>query len=299
MPELPEIETVKMQLQKVLVGQRVVSVSVRERKIFPGDEKVLIGKKVLGIERKGKVLLIDFGSDIKLGFHFKMTGQLIYVPHPNPSPNLGEGNFSSVLSGRIVGGHPTEDFVAKMPSSHTRVVFHMEGGTLYFNDQRLFGWVMINPKFVDKLGPEPITMTSDEVDRVIKLIQKSRRPIKVVIMDQEIISGVGNIYANDACWEAGIHPDTGCAKLSDEQLHRLFESVKKVLLEGIKYGGATAADAKYINLHGLGGHYQEHFRVYDREGLPCLRPACRQAGVKIKRVTLGGRGTFYCPACQK
>jgi len=159
----------------------------------------------------------------------------------------------------------------------------------------MFGWVEINPKFVDKLGPEPLEM---KVADFIKSLSTLRRPIKVAIMDQEIISGVGNIYANDACWEAGIHPDTGCVRLSVEQLTKLFEAIKLVLREGIKYGGATAADAKYMNLHGLGGHYQEHFRTYDREGEKCLRPACRQAGMTIKRITLGGRGTFYCPKCQ-
>lgn len=269
MPELPEIETVKLQLQKVLIGQRLLA----------SDFPEVNGKTVKEIKRLGKVLLINFGPGLDLGFHFKMTGQLIYEENGK----------------RIAGGHPTEDFVAKMPSKHTRAIFYFDKGTLYFNDQRMFGWIMLNPKFVDKLGPEPFNISSDEF---IKRLSKLRKPIKIAIMDQEIISGVGNIYANDALWEAKIDPRMPSDKVTSDKAKTLLEKIKLVLREGIKYGGATAADAKYIDLHGLGGHYQEHFRVYDREGQKCLRPACRQAGGVIKRIELGGRGTYFCPVCQ-
>lgn len=266
MPELPEIETVKLQLQKVLVGQKLLQSS------FKG----LIGKEVKNIGRKGKVLLINFGDNLDLGFHFKMTGQLVYIPHQ------GE-----VLR-RIVGGHPSEDMIAKLPNSHTREIFEFEKGKLFFNDMRKFGWVEINPKFVEKLGPEPFNISAEEF---VNRVSKFKRPIKVVIMDQEVISGVGNIYANDALWEAKIDPQTLSYKLQKEQLELLFEKIKLVLREGIKYGGATVDN--YLNLQGMGGHYQEHLRVYKREGLPCHR-----CGSKIQKFILGGRGTFYCPECQ-
>lgn len=273
MPELPEIETVKLQLQKVLVGQKLVSVKILTPRIVQGKLEELEGKEVLGIRRLGKVLLIDFGPKLALGFHFKMTGQLIY----------DDGKT------RIAGGHPSEDFAAKLPNSHTRVIFDFSKGKLFFNDMRMFGWVQINPKFVDSLGPEPFEMSADEF---VSNISPIRRPIKVAIMDQSLISGVGNIYANDALWEAEINPATLANKLSAEQLELLFEKIKLVLSEGIKYGGATAEN--YLNLHGLGGHYQEHFRTYNKEGEPCAR-----CGTPIKKITLGGRGTFYCSECQK
>jgi len=274
MPELPEIETVRLQLEKILVGQTSTKCEVLSTKIVKGSIDKIVGKKVTGIRRLGKVLLIDFGPDIALGFHFKMTGQLIY-----------EGET------RIVGGHPTEDFVNKMPSGHTRVIFQFDRGTLYFNDQRLFGWVEINPKFVDKLGPEPF-----EIDekKFVELVCKRKKPIKLVLMEQDVISGVGNIYANDACWEAKVNPRRLANTLTAKQYHDLFEGLIKVLKEGIKYGGATAADAKYIDLHGLGGHYQDHFRVYDREGEECLRGD----GI-VHKFVLGGRGTYYCLKCQE
>lgn len=268
MPELPEIETVKLQLEKVLVGQVCKEIKILSDKVIKGNIDEIIGRKVQKVERKGKVLLINFGEGLDLGFHFKMTGQLIY----------DDGKK------RVV------------PSKHTRVMFHLRGGTLYFNDQRMFGWIMLNPGFVDKLGPEALTITTN---KFLESLRKLKRPIKLAIMDQEIISGVGNIYANDALWEAKINPARPTNQLTNNQLTALSISIKKVLREGIKYGGATASDAKYIDLHGLGGHYQEHFRVYDREGQKCKRPACRQAGVKIEKFELGGRGTYWCPKCQK
>ena len=274
MPELPEIETVRLQLQRVLPGQVCKEIKKLSDKVIKGKIDEIIGRKVQRVERKGKVLLINFGERLDLGFHFKMTGQLVY----------DDGKK------RVVGGHPTEDFWNTMPSKHTRAIFTFDKGTLYFNDQRMFGWIMLNPEFVDKLGPEALEISETEFT---KRLSRLRKPIKLVIMDQEIISGVGNIYANDALWEARIDPRTPVNQLSVDQLSSLLGKIKLVLREGIKYGGATASDAKYIDLHGLGGHYQEHFRTYNREGLPCLR--CK---TKIEKFVLGGRGTYYCPACQ-
>ena len=293
MPELPEIETVRLQLQRVLPGQTLVDYVVLNPKAVGNDISILKNKKVREIKRAGKVLLIDFGPGLDLGFHFKMTGQLVYEPLSRTGLHLvrsADRPKNNPVPNRIVGGHPTEDFVNEMPSKHTRAIFEFDRGTLYFNDQRMFGWIMLNPGFVDKLGPEALTITTN---KFLESLKKLKKPIKLAIMDQEIISGVGNIYANDALWEARISPQTPSCKLQKEQLETLLEKIKLVLKEGIKYGGATAADAKYIDLHGLGGHYQEHFRVYDRVGLSCHR--CKTV---IEKFELGGRGTYYCPACQ-
>jgi len=265
MPELPEIETIKLQLLKELPGLKITAVEVLSPKILRGDKNLLIRKKIIGIERKAKVLIFDLEDDVSMAFHFKMTGQLILGGQPNP---------------------------------HTRVIFKLNKGTLYFNDQRLFGWVIVGQKseidnlpFLKNLGPEPFEIGKD---KFIAIFKKPKKAIKLAIMDQKLLSGVGNIYANDALWEAKINPRIPCYKLSESKLGLLFEKTKLVLKEGIKYGGATAADAKYIDLHGLGGHYQDHFRVYDREGLPCLR--CK---TKIEKFVMGGRGTYWCPECQK
>lgn len=308
MPELPEIETVRLQLQKVLPGKVIENIEVLNSKSFQGNPKLIIGKRILGVGRKAKLLLIDMEGEADLAIHFKMTGQLVWVPDEKSqiqnSNNQINSNYQNInLKIRIVGGHPTADFTGELPSKHTRVIFHLKGGKLYFNDQRIFGWVeIINSKiksqkskawkYLNKLGPEPFDIDEDEF---LKLLWKLKRPIKLALMDQTIISGVGNIYANDACWEAKINPRRLANTLTAKQYRELYLGVKKVLEEGIRYGGATAADAKYINLHGLGGHYQEHFRVYDREGEECLR---EDEGI-IHRYALGGRGTYFCPKCQK
>src|SRR3989344_6398172 len=256
MPELPEIETVKLQLQKVLIGQTCIK----------SDFNLINGKKVKEIKRLGKVLLINFGKNLDLGFHFKMTGQLVY-----------DGGKQ-----RIAGGHPSEDFVAELPNKHTRAVFHLSGGTLYFNDMRKFGWVKINPEFTKTLGPDALTITT---------LKNLKGPIKSAIMNQAVIDGVGNIYANDALWEAGINPRVPSDKVTSDKVGLLLKKIKLVLKEGIKYGGASVSD--YVDSHGLGGHYQDHFRVYNRESLPCLR--CK---TKIEKFVLGGRGTYWCSRCQ-
>lgn len=214
---------------------------------------MIVGETVEGIRRRAKVLLIDFANGLTLAFHFKMTGQLIY----------DKDDEGDTWKDRVVGGHPTEDFVGKLPSSHTRVVFKFDKGTLYFNDQRLFGWVRIAKKediakerFLMNLGPEPFDI---KVSEFKQRVSKSRRPIKTVLMDQQVVSGIGNIYANDALWEAKINPAAAANSISDKNLSVLFTKVKLVLRQGIKYGGATAADAKYLNLHGLGGEVSKAF----------------------------------------
>ncbi len=291
MPELPEIETVRLQLSKVLVGVEICDIEVLKPKSVSGDWDLVKGKKIEGISRKGKMLQIDLSEDISVAIHFKMTGQLVYQKDTNKNRKIE-------LNERIVGGHPTADFVGELPSKHTRAVFNFEDGSkMYFNDQRMFGWVKIGhksdiekEKFLQSLGPEPFDLTEEEF---AKLISKSKKPIKLVLMDQQIICGVGNIYANDGLWEARVNPRRPANELTPNQLKEIYKGVVKVLREGIKYGGATAADAKYIDLHGVGGHYQEHFRVYDREGEGCLR----KDGV-VHKFMLSGRGTYFCPGCQ-
>ena len=286
MPELPEIETIRLQLGKVLPGKKIVRMEVRGAKTVQGDSKLVEGKKITGVRRRAKVLIVDLEGGMAVAFHFKMTGQLI----------LDQDNDGKTWEDRVVGGHPTEDYENPMPSKHTRVIFKLDHGTLYFNDQRMFGWVKIGrreeieqEKFLQSLGPEPFDITADDF---VKRIAKSKKPIKLVLMDQEVIAGVGNIYANDALWEARVDPKRPAYTLTAKQYSELHKGLKKVLNEGIKYGGASYSD--YVNAHGLGGKYQEHFRTYGREGQECLRG---DGGI-VHKFVLGGRGTYYCPACQ-
>ena len=305
MPELPEIETVKIQLQKHLVGQVIERLEQLHPKSVQGDVGLVSGKKIVGVERCGKMLIIHLEGGLDLAIHFKMSGQLVLVRSLQSAESRKENIKNRRVEGslnnvglRVAGGHPTQDWIGELPSRHTRAIFHLKDeDRLFFNDQRIFGWVKIlsdkevrKLAFLQKLGPEPWDITDEEF---FNLLNKRKKAIKLVIMDQEVISGTGNIYANDALWEARIHPLRPAQSLTSMEAKLLRQGLVKVLKEGIKYGGATATDDKYINLDGLGGHYQDHFRVYDREGQPCLR--CKAPIIKI---TLGGRGTYFCPRCQ-
>lgn len=195
MPELPEVESIRRQLEKYLIGHRINKVEVRYRKKFEGDEKKLTGGEITGIRRFGKVLSIDLDNGYSVVIHIKLTGQLIYRgPNlPNP-PNLSK---------KVVNG---------IPGKHTHVIFHLDrGGKLYYNDVRKFGWLKVvrtkdveEIPFIKKLGPEPFGKLTPELFK--QILSKSGRPIKIILMDQEKIGGVGNIYANDALWLAKINP---------------------------------------------------------------------------------------------
>jgi formamidopyrimidine-DNA glycosylase len=291
MPELPEIETIKRQLEKRLIGQELVAIKQLHAKSLHGNPNQVLSKKIIGIKRFGKMLVLDVEGNQDIAIHFKMSGQLILE---------SSGKQKAISKNRIAGGHPTADWVGALPSKHTRVLFRFKSGdTLYFNDQRIFGWVKIMTQeellkmpFLQRLGPEVWHITDAEF---YDLIHRKKKAIKIAIMDQDLLSGIGNIYANDGLWEAKINPKKSANKLTQKEAAKLRTGLIKVLDDGIKYGGATAADAKYINLHGLGGKYQEHFRTYDRTDLACLR---RDGGV-ITKFTLGGRGTYFCPICQR
>jgi formamidopyrimidine-DNA glycosylase len=284
MPELPEVETIKRQLGDVLVGEEIVLVRVLREKSFQGNEEELEGRRIRVISRRAKMLVFEFDDwDKCLLVHLKMTGQLVFV-----AENL-----------RLAGGHPSADWVNSLPSKHTRVIFEFKrGGKLFFNDLRVFGWVKLislddYQLLVEKLPPDVVD-DSFIKDYFRKVIGNSGRQIKLVLMDQAKFGGMGNIYANDALFLAGIDPRRRADSLGIKEQDRLFEAVKLVISEGIEYGGATAADEKYVDVSGLGGKYQEHFRVYERNGKECL--VC---GEKIRKISLGGRGTYFCEKCQK
>lgn len=288
MPELPEVETIAKQLRKVIVGKEIKSVEVLHTKSFAGDPQRLIHKNITGVFRRAKVLGFEIGEEIRVIVHLKMTGQLIWRPKEWSNNNRGS---------EIVGGHPSEDWVGSLPSKHTRVVWTFgDDSKLFFNDMRVFGWMKLLQKdelekLFDKSPPDVIdeTFTLEYFEGALKGVN---RPVKIVIMDTAKMGGVGNIYANDALWESQVLPSKKAKDLTASETERLYQAVKDVINLGIKYGGATAAN--YVNLDGLGGSYQDHFRVYKRDGENCLR-----CGEKIVKDKVGGRGTFWCPKCQK
>ena len=302
MPELPEVESIKIQLEKFLVGSPrggalrgsprggalrghiIKKLEIRNPKYEIEKEKIE-NTKITGVRRFGKVLVIDLSSNYSIVTHVKMTGQFIYQ-----GPNLL--NVKS-LSHKVVGG---------LGGKHTHVIFHLDrGGVLYFNDYRRFGWMRLektsniqnskNPNnYIGKLGKEFLKdLTLEDFSEILV---KSKKPIKILLMDQTKMAGVGNIYANDALWLAMINPRKQANKLLNYQIIKLLKSVEKVLKEGIKRGGAS--ELAYVAPDGSEGHYQDFTLVYGREKEPC-----KNCKTPIEKVKLGGRGTYFCPVCQK
>ncbi len=289
MPELPEVETIRLGLQKYLVGQRIEKLEVRLPKIFQGSAKQIEGAKIIGVRRFGKGLVIDLSNNYSLAIHIKLTGQLIYRgPETAKVVNVSKEK---------IGG--------ELPNKWTHVIFKLDKNSfLYYNDLRQFGWIKIvktddvkNLPFFKELGPEPPVAASIGVQPLTQelfegVIKSSNVAIKPLLMDQKKIGGIGNIYANDALFDARIDPRRRAKTLSDEEIKILYDSILKVLKLGLKEGGAT--EVNFVNALGQEGGYQNHFLVYGREG-----EKCKRCGETIKKIKLGGRGSYFCPVCQK
>ena len=291
MPELPEVETISSQLDSVLRGKIFSKVEVLRDKSAQTDLSLLVGRKIKKVRRLAKQIKIDLKNvDETLLIHLKMTGQLVY--QKSKTDDLGFEN-------RVVGGHPTRDWINKLPSSHTRIVAKFEdGSSLFFNDQRVFGWwKLVSKKNLEaiksKLPPDVIDKEFD-VDYLKNVLSRSKRAVKLVILDQQKMGGMGNIYTNDSLWLAKINPKKPANKLKDKEIIELHKQMVRVLKEGISLGGASISDYVHVS-GGGGGGYQEIMRVYEREGKSCSRRKCD--GV-IKKEKLGGRGTYYCNKCQ-
>lgn len=287
MPELPEVETVRIGLSSLLVGHAIEQAEFDTPKSFPNApadvKRFLIGAKVVTIARRGKALLIELDTKYSLVVHLKMTGQLVYV---------GRERFGA--------GHPTSSLVDQLPDRSTRVTLKLDNQAhLYFNDQRKFGWMRListaevpNIDFFKKLGPEPLAADFTAKDFRERLAKRPNTNIKAALLDQTVIAGVGNIYADESLWGAKIHPKTLVKNLSAQKLNKLFEELVYVLKLSIEKGGST--DKNYVNAEGKRGSYMSFARVFRREGKPC--PRC---GTTIIKTRVAGRGTHLCPVCQK
>ncbi len=266
MPELPEVETIKRELEKAVLGKKITEVCVHNPKVIREPSVTKLKKEVAGatiknILRKAKVLILELSNGKSLVIHLKMTGQLIYP---------GNGKAS-------------------------RVSFRLsDGKMLDFNDQRLFAELRLlddwqNLKFIRGLGPEPFDLTEEQFK---EMLSSKKTKIKPLLMDQAFISGVGNLYVAEALFRARINPERPAASLSDKEKTMLFKEIKDTLQEAIAHKGSSVD--QYVQLSGEAGDYVRYHKVYDREGKPCL--VCK---TPIKRTALGGRGTYFCPRCQK
>jgi formamidopyrimidine-DNA glycosylase len=273
-PELPEVETIRVQLEPALRGRRFERVEIRDPRLTrPFDPAIvagaLEGERVVGLDRRGKYLIVRFESGRLLLMHLRMTGNLRIAPNGAPA------------------GDPFERAVIRLDN----------GSEITYRDVRRFGtWLVVEPDelepyLAERLGAEPLESEFRTAALAARLAGR-RAPIKAALLDQRTIAGLGNIYADEALWRARIHPLRPAGELEPEEIRRLHRSIRDVLRGGIERQGATLRD--YATPEGARGRMQEEFKAYGREGQPCLR-----CGTPIEKIRAGGRGTSYCPSCQR
>ncbi len=287
MPELPEVETIKRQLTPNILGKIISDIKILSPKNFVGNKQEVIGKKIISVERYGKVLVLKLTrvgqdrplQDNFLNIHFKLSGQILFAK------NVNKAVFKNIIP--FTGGN-------KMPANTTRVIVKFtDGSGIFFNDLRKFGWMKISdqplkPKGIDVLDKKFTT------NLLTNLTKSTKKPIKVLLMDQDLITGIGNIYANDSLFLAKIHPRRLSNSLTKKEVTLLYKTIKQTISEGIRDCGSSGADEAFILPDGSRGGHQRNFLVYQREKKPCI--VCKTI---IKRIKHNGRSSFFCPTCQK
>lgn len=277
MPELPEVETVRLGLQKYVVGHVIQDIEIRDSKIFQGSAEQIIGAKIVDVKRVGKGLILDLSNKYSLAIHIKLTGQLVY---------RDDSLRKTPLSLKV----------GTLPNKFTHVVFDLDKkAKLYYNDMRRFGWIKIvrtddvfRLPFFKDMGPEPLKdLTLEKFEQILKASTK----IKPLIMDQKKIGGVGNIYANDALFKAGIDPRRPAKSLSSSEIKKLYDAILSVVKLSLENGGAS--ELSFVNILGQEGNYQNHTLIYGKTG-----SKCKKCGSIIKFFKLSGRGTYVCFNCQ-
>jgi formamidopyrimidine-DNA glycosylase len=276
MPELPEVETIRRQLEREVVGKRIKTVAVtgtRSVRRQPKKEFItrLEGTKITGVRRRGKFLGMTLDSSDQLWIHLRMSGQLRRAA--------------------------TKDATAK----HTHMVMTFtQGGQLRFVDPRTFGELFVtSPETIEEDAPDLLALGIDPVEEPVswqqfaRLLTVKETKLKTLLVDQTVIAGIGNIYSDEILHEAGLRYDRSTTSLSVMEVRRLYRAVVEVLHEAVKHGGSTLRDEQYVDLFGKPGQYAQFHQVYDREKL-----ACRRCRATIEKVRFAQRSTFYCPACQ-
>ncbi len=296
MPELPEVETVRRQLEPELVGKRIVSAAVLDERLTRPEpptalERAVKDREVTAVARRGKYLLIGLEGGRTLAMHLRMTGNLLLR---NPE----HGETADLMKAERLGG-PRLYEPAPEPS-HVRARFELDDGrTLIFTDVRRFGQAVVldagdqlDEFFASRLGVEPL---SGELtpERVLELAEDRKAPLKSFLLTQSRVAGIGNIYADEALWRARLHPLSPAGSMKREHAERLVEGIVGALEAGLQHGGASIDD--YRDARGERGSMQDEFLVHTREGEACRR----DDGGVIQRIVVTGRSTYYCPVCQE
>lgn len=288
MPELPEVETIRRDLDAEIVGRRIDDVTIEGARTVRRHEPGLIASSIKGhtvkaTRRKGKFLLLDLDGEITLAAHLRMSGQLLWTK-----------DFNIPVEKHT---HARIRFAEKKPEADsTQGIPTRFAPELRFVDPRTFGELWVTTPDVPELahlGPDALNELDDWT--VLRdAIGNRRSPLKVVLLNQEVVAGIGNIYGDEILWEAKLRGDKPAGELSTHAIKRLHDATGRVMAQAVKSRGSTLRDARYVDLYGLAGEAQRAHNAYDREGEPC--PRC---GRPIRRITLGGRSAYFCPTCQR
>ncbi|MBI5139762.1 bifunctional DNA-formamidopyrimidine glycosylase/DNA-(apurinic or apyrimidinic site) lyase [Candidatus Nomurabacteria bacterium] len=299
MPELPEVENLRRGLEKAILGQKILKVEVRTPKIISGKGTIrtaskkkrveiikgLTGEHFTNVERRAKNLIFKLTHNKIILAHLKMTGQFVYK--------------ASLGTNKIIGGHPIEISETDLPNKHTHVIFKLEHGTLYYNDVRKFGYLLYyseNQAFekenhFGKFGVEPLS-TDFTVKYFTNSLKKKNGKIKAVLMNQDVVTGVGNIYADESLFESGIDPSRRASKLKPDEIRKLHKAIIRIMKRAIKVGGSSVATYRLID-ESRGNYAREH-KVYGKAGKNCIK--CKTT---LKKILIQSRTTVFCPKCQK
>ena len=286
MPELPEVETIKLELNKLIKGKKIKSVEIRLPKEIKTPKnkflKSVQGAKIEKVWRRAKILVVGLDNGYHLVFHLKLTGQLIYK---YPGYSRKSMSHQSVFS-------------ENLPNKHSHLIFNFtDGSKLFFNDPRQFGWVrLVNNKELTEIfsefGPEPLAKEFT-FEKFKELVSKRKTaPIKPLLMDQKFLAGVGNIYSQEACFCAGVLPTRSANAINERELEKIYNCLRKILKLAISKKGSSVE--YYVDVFGERGNMVPWLKVYGREGKKCKR-----CGAIIKSIKQRQRTTYYCPKCQK
>ncbi|MEK7585693.1 MAG: bifunctional DNA-formamidopyrimidine glycosylase/DNA-(apurinic or apyrimidinic site) lyase [Patescibacteria group bacterium] len=299
MPELPEVENLRRGLEKSILGQKILKVIVNKPKLVSGKGTIrtaskkkreefirgLKGEHFVSVERRAKNLIFKLSHNKIILAHLKMTGQFVYK--------------SSSGKNKIIGGHPIEISEKTLPNKHTHIIFKLANGTLYYNDTRMFGYLLYYPttsafekeNHFELLGKEPLDK-SFTVKYFQGSLKNRRSRIKTVLMGQEVVTGVGNIYTDESLFESGIDPRRNASTLKQSEVKKLHGKIVSIMKRAIKTGGSSVATYRLLD-ESMGNYAREH-KVYGKAGKACVR--CKKP---LEKILINNRATVFCPHCQK
>ncbi|MEA4910809.1 Formamidopyrimidine-DNA glycosylase [bioreactor metagenome] len=299
MPELPEVESIRLGLNRKILGSKILSVEILKPKIIAGNGtkriaskkktdlfiKNVANKKITGIKRIAKNLIIELDDKSILLVHLKMTGQLVFVDKKK---------------NKTLGGHPiTESYLNDLPNKHTCIIFTLNNGTLFYNDIRMFGYVLYYKNILEakesghfkNIGLDPF-QKEFTLAYFKKEILKKNKNIKSVLLEQSVVTGSGNIYADEICFASKVLPNRNCKTLTEKEISALYKNIKKILALAVEHGGSSVNN--YLLADGSRGNYTRLHKVYGKTGEKCV--ICKNI---LQKEIVAGRTTVFCKTCQK